>query len=111
MHGNDVKQGLRKARPWFPPGRGARDDDTTLSLIAETVVEHLKLCRWQLGRLPSVAPHCIGSREGDESYGPTCPAMEYREVVGWAATVDGRAIPDLLQTVRHFRPDETDSRP
>ena len=34
-----VKQGLRKARPFFPRGRAAQDDDTTLGLIAETVVE------------------------------------------------------------------------
>lgn len=46
----DVKQGLRKARPFFPRGREVRDDDNTLGLIAETVVEHLRLCRWQLNR-------------------------------------------------------------
>ena len=68
----DVKQGLRKARPFFPPpGHAAQDDDTTLGLIAETVVEHLNLCRWQLHRLTPVAPHGIGTREGDVSLGPT----------------------------------------
>lgn len=58
----DVKQGLRKARPFFPQGRAARDDDSTLGLIAETVVEHLMLCRWQLNRLPPVAPHGFAAR-------------------------------------------------
>ena len=67
----DVKQGLRKARPFFSPRRGAQNDDTTLGLIAETVVEHLKRCRWQLHRLPPVAPHGIGTREGDDPLGPT----------------------------------------
>ena len=28
----DVKQGPRKARPFFPSGRAARDDDITLGL-------------------------------------------------------------------------------
>ncbi len=28
------------------------------------------------------------------------------DVVGWAATVDGRPSPDLLAKVRHFEPDE-----
>lgn len=59
----DVKQGLRKARPFFPRGRAARDDDTTLGLIAETVVEHLKLCRWRFERLPPVAPLGIAARQ------------------------------------------------
>lgn len=58
----DVKQGLRKPRPFFPQGRAAQDDDTTLGLIAETVVEHLELCRWHLNRLPPVAPHGIAAR-------------------------------------------------
>ena len=64
----DVKQGLRKARPFFPRGRAAQDDDTTLGLIAETVVEHLKLCRWQLHRLPPVAPHGIGTWDGESQF-------------------------------------------
>ena len=66
----DIKQALRKARPFFPAGRGRGDDDNALSLIAETVVEHLKLCRWQLNRLPPVAPHGIGARDGDEPSRP-----------------------------------------
>ena len=66
----DVKQGLRKARPFFPSGRAARDDDITLGLIAETVVEHLKRCRWQLHRLPPVALHSTGTREADDPLGP-----------------------------------------
>lgn len=67
----DVKQGLRKARPFFPPGRAGQDDDTTLGLVAETVVEHLRHCRWQLHRLPPLAPHAVGTGESDDSFEPS----------------------------------------
>lgn len=66
----DVKQGLRKALPFFPAPRSGPASDDSLDLIAETVVEHLKLCRWRLSRLPPVAPHSVGTREGDESSQP-----------------------------------------
>ena len=32
------------------------------------------------------------------------------DLIGWAATVEGRPNPNLLPKVRHFRPDETDNR-
>ena len=67
----DVKQALRKARPLFPTRRSNLDADDSLGLIAETIVEHLKLCRWQLHRLPPVPSHGIGTREEDDSLGPT----------------------------------------
>jgi len=62
----DVRQGLRKAQPFFPARRSGLVSDDSLDLIAETVVEHLKLCRWRLRRLPPVAPHGTGTREERE---------------------------------------------
>ena len=57
----DVKQGLRKARPFFATGRGHGDDDTAAGLIAGTLPEHLKLCRWEFTRLPPLPLHSTGT--------------------------------------------------
>ena len=62
----DVKQGVRKAQPFFPAGRGAHDDDTGLSLIAQTVVEHLIRCRWRFNRLPPPPLHSTGARMSED---------------------------------------------
>ena len=65
----DVKQALRKARPFFPARPMAAGDDS-LDLIAETVVEHLRRSRWRFRRLPPPPPHSAGTRDEDDPVEP-----------------------------------------
>ena len=60
----DVKQGLRKSGSFLPPR--TREDDNTVTIIAATIVEHLKLCGWELARRPPLAPHSTGTWAGDD---------------------------------------------